>query len=194
MSSGAGADGIGDGDLEQVLVEAQRLGFLGQRPIGEVIEHARSFVSALDGVNAPDGRVRVVDLGAGGGVPGLVIAADRPDIDLVLVDRRSKRTDVLQRAVRRLGWDARVAVRCMDVATMAAQMPGHFDAAVARGFGPPELTLSWATRLVRPGGRIVISEPPAGDRWSRELLDQLDLVHRDERSATGRVAIFERRA
>ena len=62
--------------------------------------------------------------------------------------------------------------------------------AVARGFGPPETTLEFASRLVRAGGRIVISEPPTGDRWDGELVAELGLRRR--RQADGRVAVFDR--
>ena len=98
----------------------------------------------------------MVDLGAGGGVPGLVIAHDRPDLRLTLVDRRSKRTDFLRRVVRRLRWSTRVDVVTADVeAVIGRRGPAAFDAAVARGFGPPDTTLRFATQLVRAGGRIV---------------------------------------
>jgi 16S rRNA (guanine527-N7)-methyltransferase len=151
------------------LVESQRLGFLGERPIDEVIEHARAFVGALDEVTGT-----VVDLGAGGGIPGLVIAHDRPDLHLTLVDRRRKRTDFLERVVRRLRWSGRVAVIAADVEAVIAT-DSTFDAAVARGFGPPDTTLRAAARLVRPAGRIVISEPPSGDRWDQETFAELGI-------------------
>ncbi len=64
-------------------------------------------------------------------------------------------------------------VRCQDVTTFRPDEP--FDAVVARGFGPPEFTLSHASRLVRVGGTIVISEPPGVDRWDRRLLDELNV-------------------
>ena len=67
--------------------------------------------------------------------------------------------------VRRLGWSDRVSVAAMDVDEFTVDRLHTFDAAVARGFGPPNETLACAVRLVRPGGRIVISEPPVGDRW-----------------------------
>ncbi|HSM67599.1 MAG TPA: hypothetical protein VK860_14945, partial [Ilumatobacteraceae bacterium] len=64
-----------------------------------------------------------------------------------------------------------------------------FDAVVARGFGPPESTLALAARLARPGGRIVISEPPSGDRWAPEVVASLGV----ERIAVdGPVAVFRR--
>ncbi len=147
-------------ELVDVLRRSQELGFLGARPIEQVIEHARSFVTALA---ALDVTGPVLDLGAGGGVPGLVIAHDRPDQNVTLLDRRRTRTDFLARMVRRLGWQDRVDVWNRD----AGDVTGHpFDAVVARGFGPPSETLAFALGWVRPQGFIVISEPPTGDRWA----------------------------
>ena len=132
---------------------------LGSRPIPEVIEHAWAFVTALAGVSGT-----VVDLGSGGGVPGLVIARARPDLRLVLVDRRATRTDHLTRLVRLLQLHERVEVVNADVRGLVMGV----DAAVARGFGSPEATLRAAARLVRSGGLIVVSEPPEPDaaRWN----------------------------
>ena len=180
-------------ELEEQLAEAlgssQRLGFLGDRPIGEVIEHARHFVTALDDVTGT-----VIDLGAGGGVPGLIVAVDRPDLNITMIDRRTKRTDFLSRMVRRLRLGDRVEVLPMDVELAIQRGHGTFDAAIARGFGPPEVTLSFASQLVRPGGKIVISEPPeepgVSDRWGDELLDRVDVIRGEPRP---HMVCFERR-
>jgi 16S rRNA (guanine527-N7)-methyltransferase len=182
--------------LVDALLDSQRLGFLGSRPIPEVIEHARGFVRALEARDRP--VESVLDLGSGGGVPGLVIAHDLPTVRLTLLDRRAKRTDALERLVRRLGWQDRITVACTDVTTFRPDDP--FDAVVARGFGPPEFTLTQAVRFVRDGGPIVISEPPEVDRWDDRLLAELGLRRIDEpivpsRAAgptdlDGRVAVF----
>lgn len=155
-------------DLVTALSDAQQLGFLGARPIPEVVDHARGFVRALEAHGPIE---TVLDLGAGGGVPGLVIAHDRPDLHVTLLDRRAKRTDFLERVVRRLGWSDRIAVVCADVE--AFRPDNRFDAVTARGFGPPGVTLSAATRFVRVGGPMVISEPPGVDRWDDALLTRL---------------------
>lgn len=167
-----------EGRLFEALGESQRLGFLGGRPIDEVVEHARWFVAALNEVTGT-----VVDLGAGGGTPGLVVAMDRPDLRVTLVDRRTKRTDFLARMVRRLQLSDRVSVLALDVQDALRLGHDNFDAAIARGFGPPELTLSYASSIVRPGGTIVISEPPAVpggvDRWDPSLLQSAGVSRRD---------------
>ena len=80
--------------LLDALGDAQRIGMLGDRSLNEVIYHSLAFVVAL-----PENIRTVVDLGSGGGDPGLVIAAARPDIMTTLVDRRAKRTDLLTRLV-----------------------------------------------------------------------------------------------
>jgi 16S rRNA (guanine527-N7)-methyltransferase len=120
----------------------------------------------------------VLDLGSGGGLPGLVIAEARTDLRVVLLDRRQKRTDFLALAVSRLGF-THVDVRCQDAALASAEIEAGaippFDAVTARGFGPPEVTLRLAHGCIHVGGRIVISEPPSGDRWDPELLRELDL-------------------
>ena len=157
-------------ELVGALRDAQRLGFLGARPIPEVIDHARGFVRALAQFAPIDS---VLDLGSGGGVPGLIIAHDLPTTRVTLLDRRAKRTDALERVVRRLGWQDRVTVRCEDVETFDPDEA--FGVVVARGFGPPEFTLSQASRLVRHGGAIIISEPPGANRWDPRLLDELHL-------------------
>jgi 16S rRNA (guanine527-N7)-methyltransferase len=159
--------------LVDALLDAQRLGFLGSRPIPEVIEHARGFVRALRARENDRVIESVLDLGSGGGVPGLIIAHDLPAVHLTLLDRRAKRTDALERLVRRLGWQDRITVACADVTTFVPDTP--FDAVVARGFGPPEFTLTQAARLVCAGGPIVISEPPGVDRWDDQLLAELGL-------------------
>lgn len=172
----------------ETLREAQRFGFVGPGDIAEAERHARGYVDALG--ELPPGT-RLVDLGSGGGLPGLVLADAYPDASIVLLDRRQKRTDFLERAVRRHGW-SHVEVRLADVEQVLREVRTGscppFDVVTARGFGPPEFTLRCAVGVCRPGGRIVISEPPTGDRWPDLLLDDLGVT--SER--VGGVRVFVR--
>jgi 16S rRNA (guanine527-N7)-methyltransferase len=162
----------------EALRESQRLGFLGARPVEQAAEHAAWFANALGPL--PD-AARLIDLGSGGGLPGLVLADLLPRCSITLVDRRQKRTDFLRRVVRRLEQE-HVEVREADVADVArnveAGVEPRFDAVTARGFGPAETTLRLARQLIRDSGAIVISEPPHAERWDQDLLRELELEDR----------------
>jgi len=165
------------GGLVGVLQEAQRLGFLGARPVTEVIEHALGFL-------VPCGdRQQFLDLGSGGGVPGLVVARARPQAQIVLVDRSGRRTDWLLRVVRRLGWEDRVTVLAAPAEDIARDPTWRETqpAVLARGFGAPAVTAECASGLVAVGGLVVVSEPPdrrAAPRWPVAMLEPLGLSRR----------------
>ena len=160
--------------LEDVLEEARDLGFLGPGPVAGHIEHARGFLRAV-GERPPE---RVVDLGSGGGLPGLVVAQAWPDARVGLLDSSERRARFLGRAVLALGLDARVVVaqaRAEDAGRDPAWR-GRADLVVARSFGPPAVTAECAAPLLEVGGRLVVSEPPDGaERWPAESLEQLGL-------------------
>ena len=136
----------------------QARGAIGEASLEQAIVHAEQFVAAL-----PFGLSTLVDLGSGGGLPGLVIAVRRPELHVTLVERRQSRADLLSRAVRSLDLGGHVSVVSGDVRTLAESVPGSFDAVTARSFAAPPITAHWAGLLLRPGGRLVVSEPPPDD-------------------------------
>ena len=161
--------------LEEVLEEARELGFLGPGPVAGHIEHAAGFVQAV-GEPHP---ARVVDLGSGGGLPGLVVASAWPGATVVLLDANERRTRFLTNAVRDLGFGDRVRVvhaRAEDVGHDPLWR-GRADLVVARSFGVPAVTAECAAPLLEVGGRLVVSEPPeeSGDRWPADALGKLGL-------------------
>ncbi len=168
---------------------AHRLGAFGRQPIADVIDHARGFVAALAEVTGT-----IVDLGSGGGTPGLIIAAERPDLELILIDRRAGRVDVLDRMIARLGYVSRVRTLCVDASDLVSEPWAPVDAVVARRFGAAHKTLAIAQPLIGPKGIVIVSEPPAAERWNERTLAGLGLRRRpfDVAPGTGRVAVFER--
>jgi 16S rRNA (guanine527-N7)-methyltransferase len=160
--------------LVAVLAEASRLGHLGGDSVQAHVEHGRRFLAAI-----PTDTRRVLDLGSGGGIPGLVLAVERPEWEVVLLDRREQRTDYLRRAVGRLGID-NVEVVTGEASAVAFHVEhrGRYDAVVARSFGPPAATAEAAAGFLRLGGVLVVSEPPESDdrRWPAEGLATLGLT------------------
>ena len=159
--------------LDEQLERARELGFLGPGPIGPQRAHAEAFLTAIG--DEPVGEC--VDLGSGGGLPGLVLALRLPASAWTLLDAMHRRTSFLQEAVEALGLTDRVRV-VTDRAEAAGRDPalrGQGDLVVARSFGPPAVTAECAGPLLRPGGRLVVSEPPEGmgERWPAEALAAL---------------------
>lgn len=160
--------------LGQVLAEAQTLGFLGPGPVERHIEHAVSMLACV-----PAGHLRLVDLGAGGGVPGLVLACRREDIALTLLDSQQRRCAFLREAVVSLGLADRAEVveGRAEAAARGQALRESADVVVARSFGPPAVTAECAVGFLRVGGHLVVSEPPGGDamdrRWPAEGLETL---------------------
>jgi 16S rRNA (guanine527-N7)-methyltransferase len=94
---------------------------------------------------------RVIDLGSGAGLPGIVMAVALTDVRFTLAESRSKRAAFLELAVERLG------LANVDVHAGAAEdlQAGSFDAATARAFAPPLEAWKVARPLLRPGGSLV---------------------------------------
>jgi len=131
-------------------------------------------------VRALPADARFLDLGSGGGLPGLVILADRVDVGGALLDATQRRCEFLREACQRLGLSDRAEVVCAR-AEDAARDPERresFGVVTARSFGPPAVTAECAVGFLRPGGEILVSEPPepGPDRWPAEGLARLGLI------------------
>jgi 16S rRNA (guanine527-N7)-methyltransferase len=159
--------------LLAVLEEARELGLLGPGPVTRQLEHALDLAR---GVGAFHGRM--LDLGSGGGLPGLVLFAGWPAATGVLLDAQRRRCDFLERAVATLDLGDRVEVGCgrAEVLARAPELRAAFDLVVARSFGPPAVTAECSAGFLRRGGELVVTEPPnseVSDRWEAAGLAQL---------------------
>lgn len=111
--------------------------------------------------------LRLLDVGSGGGLPGLVIALERPDIRVELLDARQKKVDFLHAASDTL--DLSVAVhhgRAEDLARTV--LNGAFDLVTARAVAPLDRLIPWTIPFLRPGGLLYAVK---GSRWEAELRD-----------------------
>ena len=89
-------------DVRLALARSFELGFLGSMPIADQIDHALGFVAVVE--ESPGGRTGgVIDLGTGGGVPGLVLVRAGPDARIVLMDASERRTEFLVEVLD--GWE-----------------------------------------------------------------------------------------
>lgn len=146
--------------IEEVLREAQDLGFLGPGPVDEHIHHS-GVLAELAGPLEGDW----LDLGSGGGVPGLVWLASAATGPAVLVDANARRAAFLTAAVTRLavGDRAEVVHGRAEVLARRPELRARFAVVVARSFGPPAVTAECAAGFLTPNGRLIVTEPPAAE-------------------------------
>ena len=163
--------------LLEILEEARTRGYLGPEPVERHLEHSTSLA---DAIGPFDGTF--LDLGSGGGVPGLVLAMHWPRAHGVLLESQLRRCAFLETAIARLGFGQRVTVRCGRAEHLARdpELRGALDLVVARSFGRPSVTAECGVGFLRGGGRLVVSEPPegttdVGERWPPEGLAQFGL-------------------
>jgi len=160
------------------LERARTLGFLGPGAVADHLVHSSAFEAVLVGLTG-----RVVDLGSGGGVPGLVLALRRPDLEVVLVEAMVKRAAFLEVTIEALGLRRTRVVAERAELVGRSELRGMADAVVARGFGPPAVTAECGAALLRPDGLLIVSEPPDDtSRWPPDGLALLGLeaVRRQE--------------
>jgi 16S rRNA (guanine527-N7)-methyltransferase len=161
-------------NLLMVFEAAKEEGALGPSPVDEHLKHALAWAEIL-----PEPK-RFIDLGSGGGVPGLILAMLFPDSEAVLIDARRRRSANLEISVHTLGLTERVSVLCAraEEAGRDPELRGGFDLVVARSFGSPAITAECAAPFLAVGGSLSVSEPPSAsdDRWQIDGLKSLGLA------------------
>ena len=128
----------------------------------------------------PAPPLKFLDLGSGGGLPGLVLL-ERWRTEATFLDSMVKRSAFLAEA---LDWpDApaggQVTTARAEEAARWPEFDGVFDLVTARSFGAPSTTAECAVRFLKSGGVLVVSEPPTErteERWSSKGLALLGLV------------------
>ena len=190
-NSEIGNSGIGAAELGEVLLAARDAGFLGPGPVDRHLLHAQGFVEVARAQASTSAAHRILDLGSGGGLPGLVVADRWPEATLVLLEANQRRAQFLERAVITCRLQDRVTVvqERAEIGGRDAAYRGTFDGVVVRSFGTPAVVAECAAPFLHVGGWLIVSEPPGAladeplaevpledsGRWPREKLAQFGL-------------------
>ena len=129
-----------DAAVTAALEDARRFGFLGPGPVDDQVSHAVAMARVLEQNHVAPADF--LDLGSGGGLPGLVLAAEWPEQSATLLDGSARRTAFLRQTVIGLDWASRVRV-AEGQAEKLGRDPGlraGFPLVVARSFAAPAIT------------------------------------------------------
>lgn len=125
-------------------------GLIGPREVPRLWE--RHLVNSAAVVQFLPGSGTVIDVGTGAGLPGIVLAAMRPDLHVVLLDPMERRVTWLTEVVEQLGLPSVEVVR-----GRAEDMHGVLvaDAVTARAVAPMDRLAGWTLPLLRAGGVLL---------------------------------------
>jgi 16S rRNA (guanine527-N7)-methyltransferase len=106
-------------------------------------------------------RGPVVDVGSGGGSPGIPLALARPELDFVLLESTRRKCEFLRAWADRLPNAAVVCARAEEHGRGEGR--DAYGTALARALAPPPVAAEWCLPLVREGGRAILFVGPSAD-------------------------------
>lgn len=105
---------------------------------------------------------KVYDIGSGNGLPGLILAVCKPDVEFALVESDARKCEFLKHMIHVLG------LKNCQVMNVRLETLSGMDVAVSRGFANLSKALLASNRLFNKGGRFYHLK---GNNWSREIAD-----------------------
>ncbi len=118
-------------------------------PMQMVTHH---LLDSLAAVPAFRDAHNVLDVGAGGGLPGMVLAIARPDMKVSMIDTVHKKTAFLTQVKAELGL-SNVTVYTMRVEQLQVKQP--FDVITSRAFADLSDFVNWSGHLLAEGGQFI---------------------------------------
>jgi 16S rRNA (guanine527-N7)-methyltransferase len=122
-------------------------------PPGPLVQDCLVLLDHLAGVRS------LVDVGSGGGMPGLPVKISCPDLAVTLVEADGRRAAFLVHAAAQLGLDVQVLAERAEI-TGRGPARESFDVAVCRALAPLPVLVELCLPLVRVGGRLLAMRGP----------------------------------
>ena len=147
---------------------------------------ARDLIDTLELAKHLEPESKVLDIGSGGGVPGITLAILRPDLDLSLCESVVKKANVLQAMVEDLGLNTQVfANRAEDVLQEIS-----YDMLIARAVAPLWKFMFWLNPHKKSFKKLLLIKGPAwvnerGEARHRGVSKGFDLRRENEYSTPG---------
>ena len=129
--------------------------------IAQVFDSLWPFLPLLQAehTTAPDAStLELIDVGTGGGFPGLALAIALPRARLTLVDSVGRKVEAVRAMAAALGLGERVSLRCerIEKTGQAAACRGRFDWAMARAVASAPVVAEYLVPLLRPNGQALL--------------------------------------
>ena len=152
IREGAGDSLVGLGGLIHKWNE--KVNLISRKDISRLVSYHFCDAASLLPVIKPEAPISLLDLGGSNGLPGLVLSALSPNIQVTVCDSRQKRRDFMDQACAAIGKSASHVIARVDSDSYRTANLERFDLIVARAVTRLRLLLKWCLPLLRPGGYI----------------------------------------
>jgi 16S rRNA (guanine527-N7)-methyltransferase len=132
----------------------KRVNLISRKDIARLVSYHFCDAASLLPIIRPEVGISLLDLGGSNGLPGLVLSAVSPNIEVTVCDSREKRRGFMDEACAALGNKASHVVARVDSDSYRTANMGRFDLIVARAVTRLRLLVKWCLPLLRPGGYI----------------------------------------
>ena len=161
------------------------------------IRHIADSLTLIPFLDSSDAQA-VIDVGSGGGLPGLPLAIAMPQVAFTLLEATGKKAALLEAATKRLSLENVRVIneRAETIGRDRAHHREHYDVAIARAVGRLAVLLELTVPLVKVGGQIFAIKGEKAPQELEEAKQALHMLHcrhvETVRHETGNVIVIEK--
>jgi 16S rRNA (guanine527-N7)-methyltransferase len=159
--------------------------------------HVYDSLTLLPIIASVDAK-RIIDIGSGGGLPGLVLAITMPDVQITLVESTGKKARFMEEAAKTLGLGNVVILddRAETIGRDRAHHREQYDVVTARAVGKLPVLLELTVPLARVGGLVLAIKGQSALEEIDAAKEALHALHshiiETRRTSTGTIVIIEK--
>jgi len=114
----------------------------------------------------------LLDIGSGGGLPGIPLKIAKPELNITLLDSNRKKTLFLRRVINELALsDTQAIWQRAENFVFKIENTGRFNTVVSRGVGLIDSLLDWSANLLKSPGHLIV--------WRCDLNPVAEILHPD---------------
>ena len=181
----------------QLLADCKRARLTGTRGADEI--YNLQILDCIESLKYLPESGQVIDVGTGGGLPGIVWAVYRPDLKITLLDSINKKCEAVQEIINALGL-SNVKIICSRSEDFARSNREAFNLAGAKALASAGVTAELLSPLVKLNGHVItfkgekvhdeISE--VNDKWLKLGLSKPELNFYDEANSSKCLVVWQK--
>jgi len=142
---------------------------------GVWVKHCEDSLTLLDAVNIPASG-RLLDVGSGGGFPGIPLKAAREDLDVTLLDSTGKKVEFIKMAAAKSGIEVNCICARAEELARRAENRERYDVVTARAVAALPVLAEMCLPFVKTQGEFAAMKGPGGEAEAAEAVAAIEIL------------------